>query len=85
MQFDNFIENKKDALEDLLIHKEDLIKKFLNFIRFWKEKDSSKGSVIFIIKTLRHIIERTENLSNNNTQTSLFSLTGPTNPQTKNA
>lgn len=40
MQFDGFIENKKEALEDLLVSKEDLIVKFLGFIRFWKEMGS---------------------------------------------
>ncbi|EAR95948.2 MIR domain protein (macronuclear) [Tetrahymena thermophila SB210] len=60
MNFENFIDNKKDAIEDLLISKEDIIKKLLNFINFWKEMGSSKGSVIFIIKTLRHIIERSD-------------------------
>lgn len=60
MQFDGFIENKKDALEDLLVSKEDLIVKFLGFIRFWKEMGSQKGSVIFVLKTLRHLIERSE-------------------------
>lgn len=60
MQFENFIENKKEAMEDLLISKEDIIKKFLGFLRFWKEMGSSKGSAIFILKTLRHIVERSE-------------------------
>lgn len=35
-----------------------MIKKFLEFIEFWREKNASKSSVIFILKVLRHIIVR---------------------------
>ena len=76
MNFENFIDNRKEAMEDLLISREDIIKKFLSFIRFWKEMGSSKGSVIFILKTLRHIIERGEgNSSGNPSDSSTFSPT----------
>lgn len=75
MNFESFIENKKDAMEDLLVSKEDLIKKFLGFIRFWKEMGSSKGSVVFLIKTLRHIIERSDNLNDSKDSDSKYSST----------
>ncbi len=44
--------------KQILLTKEDLICKFLNYIEYWKEKLSPKNTVIFILKFLRHIIER---------------------------
>lgn len=65
MNIDKLIENPDDAKDkELLLSKEDMIKKFLNFIEFWKEKGSSRNSVLFTLKFLRHIIVR-GNCSNN--------------------
>lgn len=59
LEMEKFIANPKDARDkELLLSKEDMIKKFLEFIEFWREKKATKSSVIFILKVLRHIIVR---------------------------
>ncbi|EGR31182.1 MIR domain protein [Ichthyophthirius multifiliis] len=55
-EFEKFVEKPKEAAEDLLICKEDIIKKLLMFIQYWRQLGASKGSVIFTLKSLRHIV-----------------------------
>ena len=58
---DRYIENKEDANDqELLIKKEDILRKFISYIEFWREKNFSKSCVIFIIKFLRLFILKGE-------------------------
>lgn len=50
------IQDAKDR--ELLLGKADIIKKLLQYIGNWREKRSSKSSVIFTLKVLRHIVIR---------------------------
>ena len=59
VNIEKFINNPNDAKEpDLIITKEDMIRRLLQFIEFWREKGASGNSVIFCLKCLRHIIVR---------------------------
>ena len=47
-------------LQEILISKEDLIVKILKFLQFWKQTIATKSTVVFIIKSLRNLIELAE-------------------------
>ena len=59
VEIEKFINNIEDVKDkELIIYKEDLISRFLQFIEIWKERGASKNAVIFIIKSLRNIVVR---------------------------
>lgn len=60
LNIDKFITTKNENdLKDieLLINKDDLIKKFLKFLENWEKNETQKISVLFIIKILQYVIK----------------------------
>lgn len=43
-------------LKDLIISRDDIIVKLLNYIEHWKVRNASRHTVIFIIKSIRALL-----------------------------
>lgn len=44
--------------KELVLSKEDIIKKLLHYIEYWQEYNHNKQNVIFILKSLKVMIKR---------------------------
>jgi hypothetical protein len=43
-------------LRELLVSKDDIIVKFLQYIQYWKAKKANRNTIIFILKSIRSLV-----------------------------
>jgi hypothetical protein len=58
LEIHKFIVPEENSLTelDLVLKKDDLIKRFLNYLEYWKEKGASKSSVFFCLRLIKGLI-----------------------------